>query len=403
MKSTLQSSTCGLKAIYGNSSRRHCLLSVLFVYLCLACAPTLSAQNWNQIIKTAASDRATNDNFGYSVAISGDYAIVGADYEDEDAAGGSTLSSAGSAYIFKRTGTTWAQEAKIVASDRATGDFFGVSVAISGNYVVVGANYESENATGGNTLSGAGSAYIFKRTGTTWAQEAKIVASDRARDDGFGGAVAINGDYVVVGAYQEDENATGGSTLSAAGSAYIFKRTGTAWAQEAKIVASDRAENDVFGFSVAISGDYVVVGAKYESEDAAGGSTLSFAGSAYIFKRAGTAWAQEAKIVASNRAESDYFGGSVAISGDYVVVGAYNKTTSATSTGSAYVFKRTGTTWAQQASIVASDRAANASFGYAVAISGDYAIVGAYAATGGGSAYIFKPAPVWTGAVSTDW
>jgi hypothetical protein len=125
------------------------------------------AQNWNQIIKAVASDRAAGDQFGYSVAISGDYAVVGALYDDEDATGANTLADAGSAYIFKRTGTTWAQEAKIVASDRAAGDKFAYSVAISGDYAVVGALYDDEDATGANTLADAGSAYIFKRTGTT--------------------------------------------------------------------------------------------------------------------------------------------------------------------------------------------------------------------------------------------
>ena len=431
---------------------------ILFGFIA-AFAPTLRAQNWNQIIKAVASDRSATASFGYSVAISGDYAIVGASYdvgsayifkrtgtnwvqeakivasdgasndffgnsvaisgdyavvgalyESENATGGNTLSQAGSAYIFKRTGTSWAQEeAKIVASDRAAGDRFGNSVAISGDYVIVGAFAKTENATGGSTAVLAGSAYIFKRTGTSWAQEAKIVASDRAEVDQFGYSVAISGDYAVVGAYAEDHNATGGSMLTDAGSAYIFKRTGTTWAQEAKIVATDRAADDQFGWSSAISGDYVIVGAFTEDHNAAGGSALTDAGSAYIFKRTGTTWAQEAKIVASDRAAGDVFGNSVGISGDYAIVGA----SSVTGGGASYTFKRTGTSWAQQAKIVASDRAADDYFGISVAISAGYVVVGAYNededATGGntltdaGSAYFFKSPPVWTGAVSTDW
>ncbi len=378
--------------------------SMLLVGLCLPFC--VQAQNWDQIIKSVASDRAADDNFGYSVAISGDYAIVGAYLEDEDAAGGAPLSAAGSAYIFKRTGTTWAQEAKIVASDRAADDNFGTSVAISGDYAIVGAYNEDENAAGGATASAAGSAYVFKRTGTTWAQEAKIVASDRAADDNFGISVAISGDYVLVGALFEDENAAGGATAGNAGSAYVFKRTGTTWAQEAKIVASDRATNDYFGRSVAISGDYAIVGAYNKNEDAAGGATASAAGSAYVFKRTGTTWAQEAKIVASDRATNDNFGVSVAISGDYAIVGAFREDENAAggatelAAGSAYIFKRTVTTWAQEAKIVASDRASADNFGFSVAISGDYVAVGAYLedenATGGatasnaGSAYVFK-------------
>ena len=162
--------------------------------------------------------------------------------------------------------------------DGATGNNFGLPVAISGDYVVVG-------ATDGNTLSRAGCAYIFKRNGTTWTQEAKIVASDRAIDDAFGNSISINGDYVVVGASYDSEDIISGNTKRWAGSAYIFKRNGTSWTQEAKIVASDRAEYDSFGNSVAINGDYVVVGAYFESEDVTGGNTLINAGSAYFFKR----------------------------------------------------------------------------------------------------------------------
>ena len=361
------------------------------------------AQNWNQIIKAAASDRAPGDEFGRSVAISGDYAIVGASEEGEDAAGANTPNDAGCAYIFKRIGATWVQEAKIVASDKAGREYFGTSVAISGDYVIVGAFGEDEDAAGGNTLNDAGSAYIFKRTGTTWAQEAKIVASDRAVYDFFGWSVAISGDYAIIGAFLEEEDVSGANTMYRAGSAYIFKRIGTTWTQEAKIVSSDRAAQDDFGYSVAISGDYAIVGARTESEDAAGANTLNYAGSAYIFKRTGTTWAQESKIVSSDRAEGDGFGHTVAISGDYAILGTSAEDEDAVGTntlneaGSAYIFKRTGTTWAQEAKIVASDRAEGDQLGYSVAISGDYAIVGAIRegdivpdTLNYGSAYIFK-------------
>jgi hypothetical protein len=146
-----------------------------------------------------ASDRAGGDNFGFGVAISGDYAIAGAQYEDEDASGGAALNSAGSAYIFKQTTGVWAQQNKVVTPLQwvvtATNDNFGYSVAINGDYAIVGAYQEDEDASGASLLSGAGSAYIFKKTAGIWAQQQKIVASDRAADDRFGYTVAISGDY----------------------------------------------------------------------------------------------------------------------------------------------------------------------------------------------------------------
>ncbi len=365
-----------------------------------------NAQNWNQIIKTVASDRGTNDQFGYSVAISGDFAIVGAYKESEDANGANTKSEAGSAYIFKKTAGVWAQQQKIVASDRASGDWFGYSVAISGDFAIIGAYQEDEDASGTNTLSAAGSAYIFKQTAGVWAQQKKIIASDRNTDDEFGFSVAISGDFAIVGAHWEDEDVSGANNLSAAGSAYVFKQTAGVWAQQQKIVATDRATDDQFGTKVAISGDFAIIGAPNEDEDANGGNTLSYAGSAYIFKQTSGVWAQQQKIVAADRATLDFWGSSLDINGDYAIIGASNEDEDASganklsNAGSAYIFKQTSGVWQQQKKIVASDRALNDGFGIRVAMGNDYAIVGAsledHDASGAnlldapGSAYIFK-------------
>jgi hypothetical protein len=395
-------------------------LSAAVLAMLLLCHPARS-QTLAQIKKTVASNRGVDDYFGYSVAIAGDYMVVGACGEDEDASGGNTLSNAGSVYVFKKdTGGTdnWGQIKKIVASDRGASDRFGYSVAIAGDYIVVGAIFEDEDASGANTLSAAGSAYVFKKDqgGTdNWGQIKKIVASDRGADDYFGRSVAIAGDYIVVGAYQEDEDASGANTMSEAGSAYVFQKdTGGTdnWGQLQKIVASDRGANDWFGYSVAIAGDYIVVGARDEDEDASNGNTLSAAGSAYVFKKdqGGTNnWGQIKKIVNSDRAASDRFGWSVAIAGDYIVVAAYAEDEDASGAntlsgaGSAYVYKKdTGGTdnWGQLQKIVASDRGANDVFGYSVAIAGDYIVVGAYGEdhntssgsykSWAGSAYVFQ-------------
>ena len=190
--------------------------------------------------------------------------MVGAANESEDALGGNTLDRAGSAYIFKRgTNGIWSEVQKIVASDRYFIDHFGYSVGISGNYIIVSAINEDEDALGNNTLSSAGSAYIFEcdQVGT-WTEVQKIVASDRAELDNFGRSTGISGDRIIIGTCDEDEDAQGENTLSGAGSAYIFEREGNGnWNQVQKIVASDRKAYADFGASLNISGDYAIVGA----------------------------------------------------------------------------------------------------------------------------------------------
>jgi hypothetical protein len=339
--------------------------SVLAMLLLAALAANVHANE----VKITASDGAANDLFGGSVAISGDLAVVGA-IKDDDAGRYS-----GSAYIFKRNGTEWTEQAKITASDGAANDLFGGSVAISGDCVVVGAYMDDDAGRD------SGSAYIFERNGDVWTEQAKITASDGARVCYFGFKVAISGDYVVVGA--------------SGNSAYIFKRNGDAWTEQVKITASDGETWDSFGFSVAISGDYAVAGA-HRNDDAGTDS-----GSAYIFKRNGTEWTEQAKITASDGAANDLFGGSVAISGEYVVVGANGDDDAGKYTGSAYIFKRDGDAWTEQAKITASDCAADDHFGRNVAISGECVVVGAHgnddAGSASGSAYIFKRSETgWT-------
>jgi hypothetical protein len=206
-------------------------------------------------VKLTASDAAENDNFGRSVAISGDYAIVGVSGDDDG--GGNS----GSAYIFRRTGTnTWDAGTKIGASDAAGGDLFGESVAISGDYAIVGARLNDDP-------DNSGSAYIFRRTDiNTWDAGTKIIAPDAATGDEFGSSVSISGNTAIVGAYRND---------SFTGSAYIFRRTGTnTWDDGTKIIASDDVGGDRFGYSVGISGNTAIVGA-YTKD--------SYRGSAYIF------------------------------------------------------------------------------------------------------------------------
>ena len=171
-----------------------------------------SLEDWSEQDKLTASDGATSDRFGRSVSIDGDYVLIGAYYDD---------SAKGSAYVFKRSGTSWVQEDKLTASDGATSDYFGQSVSIDGDYAIVGA-YNDD---------GKGSAYVFKRSGTTWTEQQKLLASDGAAGDFFGISVSIDGDYALVGAERDGENGL------YYGSAYMFKRSGTSWVPDEKLTS----------------------------------------------------------------------------------------------------------------------------------------------------------------------
>jgi MYXO-CTERM domain-containing protein len=332
--------------------------------------------------KISAGDATANDLFGFSVAISGDTALIGARFDDHSA-----IVDAGSAYVFVRSGSIWSLQQKLTASDAGTDDQFGSIVALAGETAVIGAQYE-DNAAGVN----AGSAYVFVRSGTTWTQQQKLTAGDGATTDEFGNSVAIAGDTIVVGAYQDD---LAGATD--AGSAYVFTRSGATWNLQQKLVASDGAADDQFGW-VAISGDTVVVGAWVD--DHAGGIN---AGGAYVFVRSGAAWSQQAKLVASDAAAQDFFGRSVSVSGDTAVVGSqYDDHSNHTDAGSGYVFVRSGASWVQQQKLIAPTPLSGDYFGWSVAVAGDLAIFGSpsrdlAAGTNAGAAYVFeRVGTTWT-------
>jgi hypothetical protein len=354
------------------------------------------------IAKLLAEDGAADDRFGWSVALSGDYAIVGA-IDDED-----NGTNSGSAYVFRRTGpATWDDGTKLlplepdgVTSDGAPGDQFGSSVAISGDYAIVGVSLDDDNGTN------SGSAYVFRRTGgtdpNTWDTGTKLlplapdgVTSDGEADDQFGLSVSISGDYAIVGSpYDNGE----------AGSAYVFRRTGTnTWDAGTKLAPSGPSTNRRFGFSVGIDGNYAVGGAPNDNENGAA------SGSAYVFRRTGgtepNTWDTGTKLlplapdgVTSDGAASDRFGWSVAIGGDYAIVGAPYNDDNGSNTGSAYSFHRTAApepnTWAAGAKLLPMDVDGGDLLGESVAIGGDYAVVGAKSdnenGSNAGSAYVFR-------------
>ncbi len=322
--------------------------------------------NWGPLVKLTALDAAAGDYFGWSVSISGDYAIVGA-YQDDDHG-----SSSGSAYIFFRNqggANNWGQLAKLTALDAASHDYFGYSVSISGDDAIVGASSDDDDG------DRSGSAYIFSRNqggANNWGQIAKLTALDAAEKDFFGISVSISGDDAIVGAYLDDDHG------SNSGSAYIFSRNqggANNWGQLAKLTALDAAAGDYFGWSVSISGDDAIAGASYDDYD--NGSNN---GSAYIFSRnqgGANNWGQSAKLIPLD-ASGDLFGRSVAISGDYAMIGAYLDDDNGVEAGAAYFFLRDGASWNQFEKITASDGEAYDYYGYSVSISGNYAIAGAY-------------------------
>lgn len=357
-----------------------------FVVVIVCCLPVVCPRGadafWRERYKLTASDGTAGDSFGMSAAISGDYAVAGAPFDDAKGY------RSGSAYVFERIDdANWTRRGgKLTASDAAPWDQFGGSVSISGDYAVVGAWGHSGQI---------GSAYIFERSGVDWLQQAKLTASDGTAGDQFGMSVSIRGDYCLVGALGDD-NYTG--------SAYIFKRSDIPedpnWYQQAKLTASDGHPSDDFGISVSVNGDYAIVGAFR------GDGNEADCGSAYIFKRSGPNdpnWIEQAKLTASDGAAQDYFGVSVAISGDYAIVGAFWDDDNGENCGSAYVFKREGESWVEQQKLTAGDPPPREwhEFGYSVSISGDCTLVGAKGGDGNevwsGAVYVFRRSgDAWT-------
>lgn len=374
-----------------------------------------SGGTWEQQAFLKASNADNGDQFGHSVAVSDDTIVVGAHFEESNATGvngdenDDSASFSGAAYVFVRSAGTWSQQAYLKASNTGSGDRFGRSVSVSGNTVVVGAQLEDSNAIGvdgdgtNNSASNSGAAYVFMRSGNTWAQQAYLKASNTDSHDEFGFSVAVSGDTVVVGALWEDSNATGvdgdGSDNSAtsSGAAYVFVHSDNTWSQQAYLKAHNAGSGDVFGISVAISGDTVVAGAAYEASSATGvdgdgsDNSANFAGAAYVFVCSGGTWSQQAYLKASNTESFDRFGWSVTVSGGTVVVGANLEDSNATGvdgnggdnsasdSGAAYVFVRSDSNWSQQTYLKASNTGSDDQFGQSVAVSGDTVVVGAFA------------------------
>jgi hypothetical protein len=347
-----------------------------------------------------ASNAGSYDEFGYTIAISGDTLVIGGRFDDSNAIGvdgdqTNALSPAsGAVFVFVRSGTTWVQQAYLKASNTDTDDAFGGAVAISGDTLVVGARFEDSASVGvdgdqaDDTATDAGAAYVFTRTAGVWSQQAYLKASNTEAGDELGVAVAVSGDTIAVAAHREGSDATtingnqGNGPGTQYGAAYVFTRTAGVWSQQAYIKGSQVTAGSLFGGRLALAGDTLVVPARLEA---------SSSGSVYVFTRSGTTWSEQVRLRASNAGAGDRFGQSVGLSGDTLAVGALGEDSSAAGvdgaqgdnsaleSGAAYVFTRSGAVWTQQAYLKASNTDPDDSFGHSIAVFGDTIVVGANA------------------------
>ena len=351
--------------------------------------------DWVQEVKLTAGDAATWDQFGASVGISGDYIVVGAHSDSNACSGGSGYCNSSSPYVFWYDGTSWVEQAKLTASDAAKGDAFGVSVAISGSIVVVGAPRDECSQGPIDCTSQppfkCGVAYVFRRDGASWSQEAKLTASNRWAGASFGGSVAVNGDAIVVGAPWED--CEDGSQRC--GAAYVYQFDGSSWVSKATLREADAERWHQFGFSVSLSGSVAAVGAIYSGCPNNGWSGC---GAAYVFRGNGSTWVEERTLAAPDDAQGNYFGMSVSVSGDLALVGTTlaDCENSSTQCRSAYVYRFDGGVWNVAGKLTASDEKESLTpqFGEALSTTGDYAVIGSRLRDSGagetGAAYIYR-------------
>ena len=305
--------------------------------------------------RLTANDPVPAAEFGRSVAIDGNLVAVGA--------GGATADSvvnAGAVYLYKRQGLVYVPEAKLVAEDASSGAEFGRTVAIKGNMVIVGARFAKVG-----DLSTAGAAYVYRKYQGSWHFEEKITSPTPANEDNFGRALAVQGDLLVVTARKES---TGAQDV---GAAYVYVYRDGIWTYQSKLTASDASSGAYFGQSVALQGNKLAIGARNADPNGAG--------AVYLFHRSGNVWVEDAKVVPSDGKKNDQFGFTIAISGDMMTVGARRADLKdGVDAGAVYVFSLKGDSVKQVIKLTASDTVAGDEFGQSVAFAGDVIAVGAW-------------------------
>lgn len=322
----------------------------------------LSSLAFAQTTRLTASDAEPDDNFGYSLAVSGNTLVAGAWQND------SLRANSGAAYIFEWGAENGWQLVTKLTPDNAdfAGDEFGKAVAIDANLVIVGAQFDDEAG------KDRGAAYVFERNSdgdAPWMQVAKLAANDAEFRDFFGHSVAISGELVVVGAPEDDDMG------KQSGSAYVFERSATdnRWAQVAKLTANDGEANDGFGRTVAVAGNTILVGANEHSHEG-----INNNGAAYVFEKDQSgSWQQVAKLTAHDGDELDRFGSALALQANLALVGAPFDDDSENAGGSAYLFERSmNGDWSQIAKLTADDPHLGNQFGHAVAFFNNQALIG---------------------------
>ncbi|WP_100643641.1 hypothetical protein [Alteromonas facilis] len=313
----------------------------------------LGDNGWYQQAKLVADPSFADDTLGGKVVIKNNVAMLGVMRRDDKG------QDSGAVVSFERTSGSWKQHKIFTAPDAMPGDAYGQSIALSENILVVGA--PRSDALGDDS----GAAYIYQRESGQWHFQTKITASDGAAGDLFGISVAIDGDTIVVGADLHDEKAEN------AGAVYVYKNNNNEWSQEAKLVASDAGKTDIFGVRVAISGDTALISARRDDIDELGVD----AGSAYIFERSGSTWTQKMKLISPDGTADDRFGRSVALSGNTAIISAMNHDENGTDAGAVYVYQKGANGWQYTSKIVAENGAPGDQFGWSVALSNGVAVI----------------------------
>lgn len=325
--------------------------------------------SWTQQAKLMAPDGDAGDLFGSAVAIFGDTVLVGAPSAKDNGV------TTGAVHVFVRNGETWTHQKKLVPLAAAADDQFGYALGLDGDVAIIGAPADDEAAPD------AGAAYFYNRSGTTWAEPMKLIASSPGEAGFFGVSVAIAKSTALVGAWDD------GSAKNA-GAVFVYANDGMSWTNQSTLVPTDPSNEDLFGFSVALSGDRALIGAS------GGDDRGTDSGAAYLFVRNGTTWAQDQKLLPTDGAAGDVFGYSVAIWDDLATIGAYWDDDRGDYSGAAYTFSLTDGNWVEQDKHAPSDGIEGQKFGCSVALDGDMAIAGAYGdnekGAESGSAYVFS-------------
>lgn len=316
---------------------------------------SVSAGGWQQQAKLIAEPALADDTLGGNLALKNNFALLGAIGHDEKG------DNAGAVFAFEREDNAWSQAQLIMATDGKAGDAFGQSIALTERFLVIGAPHSDALA------EGSGSAYVYTREINAWQFHSKLTASDGDAGDLFGISVAIDGETILVGADLNDEKANN------AGAVYAYVYDGKQWVQQAKLTADDGADTDIFGVRVALSGDTALISARRDDIEGVGLD----AGSAYIFERTAGVWTQTQKLLAPDGKADDRFARGVALQGNRALLSAMHHDANGNNSGAVYLFEKQNTHWRFVSKIVAEKGKPEDRFGWNLSLSENKAIVAA--------------------------